>query len=55
MTKKDQCKKLMSDFFGPATAEKVDAMDENNCVEQCKTIVTNFLGPEKAKEFDNIN
>ena len=54
MSKKDKCKELMTKFFGPATAAKVDSMTEDNCVEECKKIVTGFLGPEKAKQFDSI-
>jgi len=54
MSKKDKCKELMTTFFGPATAAKVDSMTEESCVEECKKIVTGFLGPEKAKMFDSI-
>jgi len=54
MSKKDKCKELMTKFFGPATAAKVDAMSEDTCVDECKKIVTGFLGADKAKEFDSI-
>ena len=54
MSKKDKCKELMAKFFGPATANVVDAMSEEDCVQKCKDKVTAFLGAEKAKEFDKI-
>jgi len=44
----------MSKFFGPASANMVDSMDEEDCVGKCRTKVKSFLGEEKAKEFDNI-
>lgn len=53
-TKKDQCKELMAKLFGPATANQVDKMSEDDCVLQCQSKVRSFLGEEKAKEFDNI-
>ena len=55
MSKKDQCKVLMSKFFGPASAALVDSMSEDECVAKCRTKVKGFLGEEKAKEFDKIN
>jgi hypothetical protein len=54
LSKKDKCKELMSKFFGPATANAVDAMSEDDCVQKCREKVKAFLGEEKAKEFDNI-
>ncbi len=54
MSKKEKCKEIMSGLFGPATADLVDSMDEENCVEECKKKVTALYGAEKAKEFDNI-
>ncbi|MBN2457613.1 hypothetical protein JXB31_00605 [Candidatus Woesearchaeota archaeon] len=54
MSKKEKCKALMSKFFGPATANMVDSMTEDEVVEKCKTKVASFLGPEKAMLFDNI-
>lgn len=54
ISKKEKCKKIMANIFGPATASKVDDMSENSCVDECKRIVTGFLGPEKAKIFDDI-
>ncbi len=53
-SKRDQCKKLMKDFFGEATAKQVDFMSEDDCVQKCKAKVLGFLGPEKAKQFDSI-
>ncbi len=54
MSKKEACKKLMTKFFGPATANLVDSMAEEDCVEKCKAKVAGFLGEDKAREFDNI-
>jgi predicted nucleic acid-binding Zn ribbon protein len=54
VTNKDKCKEIMQKLFGPATANLVDTMDENTCVQQCRQKVTALLGAEKAKEFDNI-
>ncbi len=54
MSKKEQCKKLMSKFFGPSSASQVDAMSEEECVEKCKAKVAGFLGESKAAEFDDI-
>jgi hypothetical protein len=52
--KKEQCKNLMLKFFGPATANMVDSMSEDDCVAKCKQKVTVMLGADKAKEFDKI-
>lgn len=52
--KKDRCKELMGKFFGPASANLVDSMDESEVVQKCRTKVANFLGEDKAKEFDKI-
>jgi len=54
MSKKDQCKALMAKLFGPATANLVDSMTEDDCVEKCKQKVTALLGEDKAKEFSSI-
>ncbi|MFW6013660.1 MAG: hypothetical protein ACOCQG_00645 [Candidatus Nanoarchaeia archaeon] len=55
MSKKDECKKIMGNEFGPNAAEKVDSMDEETCVQQCKRNVKAFLGDAKAEElFANI-
>ena len=54
MGKKEQCKELMTKFFGPATAASVDGMSENDCIEKCKAKVKAFLGDEKAKVFDSV-
>ena len=54
MTKKERCKELMLKFFGPAAANQVDSMEENECVSKCKGMVSGFLESDKAKEFDNI-
>ena len=53
-TKKEQCKVLMSKFFGPSTAALVDGMSDEECVAKCKAKVRAFLGDEKAAEFDKI-
>jgi hypothetical protein len=54
VSKKDQCKELMTKFFGPSTAALVDSMTEDDCVAKCKEKVKGFLGEEKAKVFDDI-
>jgi monoamine oxidase len=54
LSKKEKCKELMTKFFGPATANLVDSMDEEECVPKCREKVAAFLGEDKAKEFDNI-
>lgn len=54
MSKKEKCKELMAKFFGPATANLVDSMSEEECVEKCREKVSAFLGEDKAKVFDSI-
>ena len=54
MSKKDQCKTIMGNLFGLASANLVDSMSEEECVEKCKAKVTAMLGPDKAKVFDSI-
>lgn len=54
MSKKEKCKELMTQLFGPASANIVDTMSEDNCVSQCREKVASFLGEDKAKVFDNI-
>jgi len=54
LTKKEKCKELMAQFFGPASASVADTMTEENCVAQCRSKVAAFLGEDKAKAFDNI-
>lgn len=54
MSKKDKCKELMTQFFGPATANLVDNMTEDECVDKCRQKTKAFLGEEKAKAFDKI-
>jgi hypothetical protein len=54
LTKKDQCKEIMTKFFGPSTGALVDGMSEEECVAKCREKVKGFLGEEKAKVFDSI-
>lgn len=54
MTKKDECKRLMGELFGPASANQVDKMTEEECVAKCKEKVKGFLGDAKAQLFDAI-
>lgn len=54
MGKKEKCKTIMMKYFGPASANQVDAMSEDDCVAKCRAKVKGFLGEEKAKEFDSI-
>ena len=44
----------MSKNFGPNSANMVEMMGEDDCVERCKQKVMMLLGPDKAAEFDNI-
>lgn len=54
MSKKEKCKELMLKFFGPASAQVVDYMNENECVQKCREKVAGLLGAEKAKVFDGL-
>jgi hypothetical protein len=54
MSKKEKCKELMLKFFGPASANLVDSMTEEECVAICKLKVSKLLGEKSAAEFDNI-
>ncbi|MCF7860722.1 hypothetical protein K9M79_00630 [Candidatus Woesearchaeota archaeon] len=54
MGRKERCKELMAKYFGPATAQLVDTMTEEDCVDKCKQRVSAFLGEDAAKEFDEI-
>ena len=54
MNKKERCKELMAQFFGPVTAASVDNMDEDECVAKCRQKVAAILGENEAKEFDKI-
>jgi len=54
VSKKDKCKEIMGKFFGPATANLVDSMSEEECVTKCRTKVAAMLGEDKAKAFDGI-
>ena len=50
MGKKDECKKLMAKFFGPASAAQVDDMGEEECVAKCKAKVAGMIGSDAAKD-----
>jgi len=54
LTKKEQCKSLMLQLFGPASAKSVDNMTEAECVVKCRQKAQAMLGEEKAKNFDSI-
>ncbi|WAM22705.1 MAG: hypothetical protein OI715_01005 (plasmid) [Candidatus Methanoperedens sp.] len=54
MAKKEKCKQIMGSLFGPATANWVDKLSEEEVVEKCKTKASALLGAEKAKVFDTI-
>lgn len=54
MSKKEECKEVMSKLFGPAAATQVDRMSEEDCVALCRKKVEGFLGSEKARLFDSI-
>ena len=51
LSRKEQCKELMTKFFGPATASLIDNMDDVECVQKCREKVASFLDEEKAKEI----
>jgi hypothetical protein len=55
MTKKETCKKIMLDAFGPASARLVDSMKEEECVAICRKKVATFLGEEKAVSLFDSN
>ena len=54
LSKKERCKELMAELFGPATAAMVNSMSEEGCVASCREKTKAFLGEDKAKAFDNI-
>jgi hypothetical protein len=54
LVKKEKCKAIMLKLFGPASADLVDSMSEDECVEKCKHKVLMLYGEDKAKEFDKI-
>ena len=53
-TRKEQCKQIMLELFGPSNAAKVDYMDESECVEECREKVRTLLGEAFAKKFDDL-
>jgi hypothetical protein len=53
-TKKEKCKDIMARLFGPASANLVDSLSEEEVVQKCREKVLMFMGEEKASEFDNI-
>jgi monoamine oxidase len=53
-SKKEQCKAIMLQYFGPATASLVDQMNEDEVIQKCRQKVVAMLGEEKAKVFDTI-
>ena len=53
-SKKEQCKALMNEIFGPACAALVDNMTEDDCVEKCKEKIRVLLGKRLLKKFDEI-
>ena len=52
MSKKEESKKIMAKLFGPATANLVDTMTEDECVAKCRKKVAGFLGEDKARELE---
>jgi hypothetical protein len=55
MTKKEVCKKIMMESFGPASARLVENMTEEECVGICRKKVATFLGEEKAVALFDSN
>ena len=52
--KKHQCQQIMLELFGPASAAKVDAMTEADCVQKCQEKVRSLLGDKHAERFDRL-
>lgn len=53
-TKREKCKQLMLEFFGPASAKMVDTMKDEEYVAICRKKVSALLGEDQAKKFDNL-
>lgn len=54
ISKKSQCKQLMNDIFGPASASRVDEIPDSECVQQCREKVRTILGDAQARQFDEL-
>jgi len=54
LTKKKQCKSLMTQIFGAKVAASVDQMNESNCVSLCHAKALGLVGIEGAKVFKDI-
>ena len=54
LCKKEKCKQIMLELFGPVSAAKVDNMSEDDCVKICKEKVTFLLGGRHAEKFDQL-
>lgn len=52
--KREKCKQLMLQYFGPASAKMVDAMKDDEYLATCRKKVAALLGEEKAKAFDEL-
>ena len=51
-SKKQQCKQLMLEIFGPRCAARVDDMTEEECIDKCKDKVRSLLGDHAARQFE---
>lgn len=51
MNKKDKCRAILLQLFGPASAKQVDNMDEATVVSQCYEKVKAFFGLDRANEL----
>jgi hypothetical protein len=54
MTKKEQIKEIMLKNFGPASANLIDRMTEEEAIVKSRTKLMGFFGPEKAKLIDKL-
>lgn len=53
-SKKDMCRQIMRELFGPVSSSVVDSMTEENCEVLCRKKVEALLGSEAASKFDHI-
>ncbi len=54
-SKKQQCKQLMLDIFGPKCAARIDEMTEAECVDKCKEKVRSLLGDHAVRRFECLS
>ena len=52
--KKEKCREIMLELFGPASANRVNDMSDFECVALCREKVKSLLGEKHAKRFDRL-